>query len=117
MRRGERLRNLRQEKGFNQSKIAEMFDLTKSTICTYEKEKRNPSIEILIKYSELFGVSVDYVLGIDHLAVREDSEPFNFKAMTKEEIMFIEIMRKDKNLYDILFSDPKRGYDLLKRKI
>ena len=37
--------------------------------------------------------------------------------MTKEEVTFINELKKNKMLYDILLQDPKRGIDLLKTKI
>ena len=37
--------------------------------------------------------------------------------MTNEEVRFIEELKKDKLVYNILFEDPKRGVDLIKKKI
>ena len=34
-----------------------------------------------------------------------------------ERYKFIEELKKDKMVYDILFEDPKRGADLIKKKI
>ena len=40
-----------------------------------------------------------------------------YRTMTKEEVMFIDELRKDKLVYEILFEDPKRGSDLVKKRI
>ena len=40
-----------------------------------------------------------------------------YVAMTKEEIVFIEELKKNKMVYDILLHDPKRGADLVKKEI
>jgi len=37
--------------------------------------------------------------------------------MTREEIIFIEELKKNKLVYDILLYDPKRGADLVKKEI
>ena len=37
--------------------------------------------------------------------------------MTNEEVTFINELRKDKLVYEILFEDPKRGSELIKKKI
>jgi hypothetical protein len=36
--------------------------------------------------------------------------------MTKEEVTFIDELRKDKIVYEMLFQDPKKGSDLVKKK-
>ena len=37
--------------------------------------------------------------------------------MEQEEVIFINELRKDKLVYEILFEDPKRGSDLVKKRI
>jgi len=40
-----------------------------------------------------------------------------YAQMTREEITFIEELKKNKLVYDILLHDPKRGADLVKKEI
>lgn len=115
--RGERLRELRLSKKMTQDELAHIMGLKKSTICTYEKEKRRPKYQVVQKYMELFGVTAEYLMGIDHLSVREDSEPFNYFTISNNEIEFLKLLRDNKLIYDILLNDPKRGMDLIKIKI
>lgn len=63
MRFPERLRMLRDDKGFTQKDLAEALNITVSTISHYENGTREPSIEILIQMSKILGVSVDYLVG------------------------------------------------------
>ena len=60
---GERLRELRKEKGKNQEELAKIFFITKSSICKYEKDNNFPSAQLIQSMSDYFGVSVDYLLG------------------------------------------------------
>lgn len=60
----ERLRKLRKQSGFTQQQLATRLGVTKSVISYYELRERSPSPEILIKISEIFHVSTDYLLGI-----------------------------------------------------
>lgn len=59
----ERLKLLREDKGFTQKDLAEALSITVSTISHYENGTREPSIEILIQMSKILGVSVDYLIG------------------------------------------------------
>lgn len=115
--RGERLKQLRKEKGLNQDKLAEIFGVKKSTICTYEKERRKPPYDMIQKYMEYFGVTSDYLLGMEKLGIKEEKEPFNYFAITDNEAKFLNLLKKEPLIYEILINDPKRGMDLLKRKI
>lgn len=46
-----------------QQQLADKIDGAKSTIAMYENETRKPSMEVLIKLSEIFDCSIDYILG------------------------------------------------------
>jgi len=63
---GMRLRLLRQSKNMTQRQLADQLRLTKSVISAYETDLRMPSYDILVKIASLFGVTTDYLLGINH---------------------------------------------------
>lgn len=58
-----RIKFLRENLKLSQEELAEKLNLSKGIISLYEQEKRKPSLEILIKLSEIFNVSIDYILG------------------------------------------------------
>lgn len=68
---GQRIRNLRENKGLSQMKLAEKLqpylslvlegDTGKQVISQLENGKRGLTIEIAIAYSKIFGVSLDYL--------------------------------------------------------
>ena len=60
----DRLRELRQERGWTQGRVAERLGVTPSVISAYENGIRQPSYEVLIKLARLYGVTSDYLLGI-----------------------------------------------------
>lgn len=58
-----RIKLLREEFNYTQQDLANKLNCSKSIIGLYENETRKPSMEILIKLSEIFDVSIDYLLG------------------------------------------------------
>lgn len=60
-----RIKELRLEKGMTQKELASLLNLTANSICEWEKGRSSPNIELLIKLSEIFEVSIDYILGLE----------------------------------------------------
>lgn len=112
---GDRLKELRKNNGFTQSKLGEVLGVTKASICCYEKGTRTPTIDNLIDLMKFFGVSADYLIGSD--AIVNIKENKRKTLMTKEEVKFIELLRKNKFLSEILLEDPIRGVEILNKKI
>ena len=59
-----RLKELREEYGYSQQKLAEMLLIKQNTYSQYENGARDLPIEYLIKLSEIYSVSTDYILGL-----------------------------------------------------
>ena len=59
----ERLKQLRKDAGMLQSDLADHFKVSKSAVSGWEVGRNQPSYDILIEMSILFGVSVDYIIG------------------------------------------------------
>ena len=114
MLKGSRLRESRKKKGLTQEQLGKLVGVGKSTICSYEKETRNPSLETVVEFLNILGVSADYLLGTDYIVKVIEDDELEYRTMTKEEVMFINELRKDKMVYEILFDDPKRGSELIK---
>lgn len=60
-----RLIALRKERQMTQSDLAKAIHKTRSTVSGYETEGKEPDYEMLCSLAEYFGVSTDYLLGID----------------------------------------------------
>ena len=61
----ERLKSLRLERGLTQVQLAKMTNLAQTTISAYEKRRNSPSDETIIILCKFFGVSADYILGLE----------------------------------------------------
>lgn len=61
---GQRLKELREEKGYTQKQLAEKLGINSVTYLHYEKEQREPPLPLLADIAGFYGVSVDYLLGL-----------------------------------------------------
>lgn len=61
----EKLKALREARGLTQLQVANRIGISKAMISAYETASKAPSIEVLIRLSRLFGVSVDYLVCVD----------------------------------------------------
>ena len=57
-----RLKELRKEKGISQLKLAMDLSTNQNTISRYETGEREADYKMLIKLSDYFDVSIDYLL-------------------------------------------------------
>jgi len=71
---GERLRELRENAGLTQAKVAEYAGTNQSSINRYESGRTEPSLGMLFWYADFFDVSFDYLFGrIDEPHVISDA--------------------------------------------
>ena len=115
--KGDRLKLLRREKGLSQQTLANMVGASKSLICCYESGKRTPSLENVIAFIQIFGVNADYLLGSDSLVKVVSNDKTSYVPITKEEITFIDEIKKSKDVYNTLFEEPKKGAELVIKKL
>lgn len=62
---GERLKELRLEKGLTQKQLANEIGNAQSAIVYWETNKQEPTISALKKLCKYFGVSADYLIGLE----------------------------------------------------
>lgn len=60
---GKRIRFLRKNAQLKQNELADLLDISYSSISQYESGQRTPNDNIKIKIANFFGVSLDYLLG------------------------------------------------------
>lgn len=60
---GERLKELRIEKGLSLKKLADAVGLTPAGINYWEQNKRVPNLDAVIALADFFNVSLDYIAG------------------------------------------------------
>lgn len=61
---GERLQELRKDAGLTQDELAEILNINKHSISSYERDKSEPPDAIKILIAGYFHVTVDYLLGV-----------------------------------------------------
>ena len=54
-----KIKNYREKKGLTMRQVAEKTGVTESCYCLYEKGKRKPSFEFLVKLAEIYGCTVN----------------------------------------------------------
>ncbi|MBO8170196.1 MAG: helix-turn-helix domain-containing protein [Thermoanaerobacteraceae bacterium] len=64
---GERLRQLRKERGISAEELAKIMEVNKSTISRYETGKRDPFMPFVQKIALFFNVSIDWLVGTSEI--------------------------------------------------
>lgn len=62
---GEKILNLRKSRDMSQEALAEKLSVSRQTISLWETDQTQPTIENLIRLKDIFGVTVDKMLGED----------------------------------------------------
>ena len=60
-----RLREIRNERNMTQAQVADALGINRSTYANYECERREVDHLTLVKLADLFGVTIDCILGHD----------------------------------------------------
>jgi len=63
MKHGNRIAELREQRGLTQEELASSLGISRAALSHYEKNRREPDFETLSKMADLFQVSVDYMIG------------------------------------------------------
>lgn len=70
----ERLRELRLLMGWNMKQAAHEMGIPYTTYVGYEKGEREPNSEMLIKFADFYGVTIDYLIGLDDTPSHDDDD-------------------------------------------
>ena len=85
------LKDLRKEIGLSQKVVAEKLNISQQTYSDYENDKTEPTMEVLIQMAQLFGVTVDELLGISESSATHT--PLKSDTYSAEERKLIEKYR------------------------
>jgi transcriptional regulator with XRE-family HTH domain len=64
MKWNERIRGLREDNDLTQEEMGKIVKATQKQISNWETGRNEPPYDILIKYTNYFKVSADYILGL-----------------------------------------------------
>ena len=84
----------RKDKNWSQVELAKEISASREIISRYERNESQPSIEMIIKMANAFGVTIDYLAG--------QSENASFDKETVERIN--DIQKMDGNTKSVLFN-------------
>lgn len=59
---GHQIATLRGKKGMRQAELAALLNISPSTVGMYEQGRRSPSLSMVVRMAQAFGVTVDYLL-------------------------------------------------------
>lgn len=79
----ENIKKLRTSRGINQVELAKILCVTKQCVSNWENDNVVPSIDMLCKIADFFGVSTDYLLG------RNERRVIEVSSLTEEQISHI----------------------------
>lgn len=85
----ESIKKLRLSRKLNQVEFAKLLGVTKQCVSNWENDNVVPSVEMLLKIADFFGVSTDYLLGRSERRVIEAS------GLSSEQIDHITSIVKD----------------------
>lgn len=59
------LKNLREDRGYSQTQLARHLNVSKQSLSNWENNNIMPSVEAIMTIARFFGVTTDFLLGID----------------------------------------------------
>lgn len=111
----ENLKNLRVENGYTQKGLAEALNLSKNSICEWEKGRCEPGLDSLVKLTEIFQVDLNYLIGNEEItSFRQEKRDLE---LSKEELDLIKFYRAiDKPSKLAIFTTAKSFYNQLPKE-
>lgn len=61
----DRIKALREQKGFTQTDLSKQLGITRSSVNAWEMGISVPSTQYVVELASIFNVSTDYLLGVD----------------------------------------------------
>lgn len=93
---GRNIKNLRTQKGWTQSDLAERLGVVRATVASWEVGRRVPEPDMLARIGQLFGVSVDRLLGVEPFVGGDESA-------RAAQMVIVEAMMKDRPTKDLIY--------------
>ena len=113
---GQRIKDMRLEKGMSQQELGDLIGVTKVSVCGYENGTRTPSLETFCILADIFETTTDYLLGREVPIVNEETGKY-VASVSKDDIEIINEIRHYPVLYSKLIKDVKRYVSLVAKKM
>ena len=92
---GVKIKNLRSQKNLGQVELAKILGISDASISSYEIGRTKPSLKVIHKMADVFGVDVAYLIG--------------------ESTSEIQVNTKDSSLTEKLYNELKSQFEFLQR--
>lgn len=86
---GQRICQLRTAMGWSQVELAKRLQVAKQTVSNWENDNIQPSIEMLVRLSKIFGVTTDYLLGL------EDTPRLSVEGLPSSVVAHLSLLAED----------------------
>ena len=86
---GQNIRSLRLERGMKQEELGVRIGASKQSVSNWENENIMPSVEILVRLADCFGVTTDYLLG------RETRRELDTTGLDGEQLAHVQVIIDD----------------------
>lgn len=86
---GQRICELRTHLGWSQVELSRRLNVSKQTVSNWENDNIQPSIEMLVRLSKIFGVTTDYLLGL------EDTPRLNVEGLPQNVVAHLALLIED----------------------
>ena len=108
---GDRLRAIRKEHGLTQQNIADVLGVDRTTYTVYEGGSITPSPATLVKLSQIYNVTVGYLIGVEenHPELRKiPDEKQEKKLLSSDPFSLLKKEEKELLLYFRVLSDAEK---------
>jgi len=89
-----RIHEQRTALGWSQVELAKRLQISKQTVSDWENDNIQPSIDMLVRLSRTFGVSTDYLLGL------EDAPRLNVEGLSPAAVGHLALLIGDLRAQD-----------------
>lgn len=89
-----RLKECREMRGLSQKEVAATLKVSAPSVSNWESEKTRPTHDNLEKLADLYGVSVDYLLGRDVPAEPQKEKPVENDGLDMDEAKLLALFRQ-----------------------
>lgn len=115
---GNKIQEIRKKNKMSQEEFAEVFNVTRQTISSWENSKSYPDIATLIKLSDKFNISLDILLKEDKIMIKEiDKERKNYRKIKKILFILCSLLIIIGIIYCIKYVSFSKRYDEVKNEI
>ena len=86
---GDQIKELRQAAGLSQVQLAAKLNVSKQSVSNWENNNIMPSIDMVIRISNTFSVSADYLLGLS------SQQTLDVTGLSAEQILHLQAIVND----------------------